>query len=321
MKVFLNYKFWGLILTGFLMAAVISPGGVLAGDAGQTAAEVLRMGSGAARPAMGGAGLAAVSGPASLHYNPAGIALSRSNDLEFTYQQLVEDIGSGNLDYTYRINHWAAVAAGLRYVSYGSEKEIDYDGNILRPTGSSFSGSDIVGSFGYGERWYNLSWGTSVKLLSLKIDVQTALALAMDAGVQWRSPLPDLPLSAGLVLANLGTSVEFDSTSDDLPLLTRFGISYDWSRDRDLPIPVSTHLDFEYQINSGQTGVMAGLQWDVTDQVALRAGYDGNLDIDGGLTAGFGYQLDDSMVFDYAIVPYGELGNLHKIAFSYYLGE
>ncbi len=118
------------ILKLFLFISLLAPffaGGVYAASGGDAAAQVLEMGAGAVLPAMGGAGQGAVSGAAGLAYNPAGFA-EAGNELEFTYQKLVEDINYGNFDYTQSYNEEVNWAAGLRYVGYGSEDETVWSG-------------------------------------------------------------------------------------------------------------------------------------------------------------------------------------------------
>jgi len=314
----LTVLIYGLIV---LLAVSGSPVSLQAGDAGQTAAEVLRLGAGAHRPALGGAGVAAVTGPASLQYNPAGLAFSEHRELEFTYQSLVEDIQHGNLDATLSPGpgDQSVLAGGLRYVQYGDEDrtEVDDDGEV-KPNGS-FGGMDAVASIGLGSRVYeNTSIGFTGKLLYLEIDDETANAIALDAGMRWNSPNKDFPLSLGLVLANLGTDVEFDEDGDDLPLTARAGASL--GLNKLIGLPVNLHLDAEHQIESGETGILTGLEVAVIERLALRGGYNGNLDVDSGFTAGLGAKIMDGMNLDYAFVPYGDFGTQHRIAFRYHFG-
>ncbi len=291
---------------------------VLAGDGGQTSAEVLRIAPGAANSAMGGAGVASIAGPAALHYNPAGLAFATDRDLELTYQQLVEDISYGNVDYIHGLSPDHRIAGGLRYLDYGSVERIELVGGQLQQTGR-FSDFDMVASLGFAENRGNWSWGAAAKIIHLEIDGESANAFALDAGLQWHSQNPELPLSAGIMVANLGTQPKFDSESEDLPLLTRFGISYDL--EHDLGVNMLTHFDFDYQFHSEELGFLWGLEWQATDTFALRGGYDGTIDdVDNGLTAGLGITIDERMDFDYAYIPFGDFGDLHRLAFRYNLG-
>ncbi len=318
-----GFKIFNLpLLICFIVLCCGTPNQLFAGSAGQTSAEILRLGSGAVNPAMGTSGVASVSGSSALHYNPAGLAFGRPRNFELTYQQLVEGIDYGNFDFTQRINPRGSIGLAFRYLDYGSLDEVEYQGNLLVPTGDDFSGLDMVGTIGYGEQIRNFAWGFSVKLLHSRIADETATARAVDVGLQWHSMDSEIPLSVGLLLANIGTrvdSIEEDQQGDELPFLGRAGISFDWSKN--LPILLKTNVDVEYDFESEKTAVMAGLEWSPVERVALRLGLDGTVDADDGLTAGVGLGLSDDLQLDYAFVPHGDLGDLHIISLQYSQGS
>ena len=56
-----------------------------------------------------------------------------------------------------------------------------------------------------------------------------------------------------------------------------------------------------------------GAEWWLRNVLALRAGYKTNQDIGQGLTAGIGYKFG-RICLDYAYVPYGDLGDAHRIS-------
>ena len=58
-----------------------------------------------------------------------------------------------------------------------------------------------------------------------------------------------------------------------------------------------------------------GVEWWIKDIIALRAGYKSNEDIGTDLTIGIGFKKD-KIQFDYAYVPYGELGSTHRVSFG-----
>ncbi len=323
----------------FLIISLLWAAPVSAGDAGQTAAEVLRMGGGARVPALGGAGVASARGATALSYNPGGLGFMNreldlnasvlpliangdepisgwERDLDASYYSLPEGINYGNIDYALSLPEntererlfegtWAL---GLRYLDYGSQDRVRRVSGVLKPDGS-FSNSDLVLSAGYGQNWANWSYGVTARYVRQELDDVSGDAFSVDLGTRWNSR--ERPLSAGLVLANLGTDITFDEEDESLPELLRSGAVY-----RFYGLRLETSVDLEYQFESGEYGLMGGVEWWPFDRLALRAGYDGNIDLDDGLTAGFGYRHDD-MSFDYAYLPYGDFGDVHRLGFRY----
>ena len=292
---------------------------VFAGSAGDATAQVLQLGAGAKIPAMGGSGQATVRGPAALHYNPAGLAGGTGQDLEFSYQKLVEDVQFGNFDYTMPFNDNFNFAAGLRYLAYGSEDKTVWSGgpgSSLEKDGS-FSGSDIVLSGALAARLYsNISWGVSGRLIRLEIDDENALGASFDLGGQWVSPNSAVPLSAGLVLQNVGPGLKFDRKTEDLPLGLVAGASLDLQAYLDQPIWI--HTDLDYQVHDSEIFLKIGSEWQAHQLLSLRLGFDGSLGVDNGLTYGLGFGIPDSaMEIDYALIPYGDFGTVHRLALNY----
>ncbi|MCK4418849.1 hypothetical protein KAV79_03495, partial [Candidatus Aerophobetes bacterium] len=56
-----------------------------------------------------------------------------------------------------------------------------------------------------------------------------------------------------------------------------------------------------------------GAEWSLRNVLALRVGYKTNQDIGNGITAGIGLKMGKTSI-DYAYVPYGDLGNTHRIS-------
>ena len=325
----------------FLIISLLWAAPVSAGDAGQTAAEVLRMGGGARVAALGGAGVASARGATSLSYNPGGLGfMNRELDLsasalpvvangdervmgweqeiDMSYYGFPESINYGNIDYAYSLPEntgrerlfEGTLAAGLRYLDYGDQDRVEraLPNKFLVEKGS-FSNSDLVLSAGYGQNWANWSYGVTARYIRQELDDVSGNAFSVDLGTRWNSR--ERPLSAGLVLANLGTDITFDEEDESLPELLRSGAAY-----RFYGLRLETSVDLEYQFESGEYGLMGGVEWWPFDRLALRAGYDGNIDLDDGLTAGFGYRHDE-VSFDYAYLPYGDFGDVHRLGFRY----
>ena len=114
--------------------------------------------------------------------------------------------------------------------------------------------------------------------------------------------------------------MKFNKETESLPLLFKVGASHyvfdNWLISLDLNFPKDNEMYFnlgtEYYIE-----IANDLNF------ALRVGYEGrNKDIPGfnWINLGFGFEYLDYM-FDYAFVPYGDIGMTHRFSFSIKFGK
>jgi len=164
-------------------------------------------------------------------------------------------------------------------------------------------------ALGWGKQWLpRFSAGAVVKYNQQTLGSQTYSAFAVDLGLLWN---PFNHLNLGLTYSNLGTVV----AGSLLDSVWRVGASYDV--DKNLLVAVSTDLKL-----GGFNRQQMGAEYYIIPDVAVRAGYIHNFTeykLDGltGLTAGLGVGIVKNMVFDYAFVPYGDLGNSHRLSITY----
>ena len=202
---------------------------------------------------------------------------------------------------------------GLQYVSYGSISKIDneqnYDGSI--------SPLDMALYLSYATSYEDFNFGLNLKYIYSKIE-NSASAVAIDVGGKYY--LEEYKTYIGATLTNFGTEMKFDKEAEELPLLFKIGASHyifeNWLVALDLNFP----NDNEIYVNFGtQYGI------EIADNLdfALRIGYEGrNKDVPGfnWINLGFGFEYLD-YVFDYAFVPYGDIGMTHRFSFSIKFGQ
>ena len=183
---------------------------------------------------------------------------------------------------------------GVNYVDMGDFDGRDEFGN---PTGT-FAATALNYQLGYANRvGEKLSWGISAGGIQDTIADDTKSTYAANLGLIFRS---SESLSLGLAVQNVGAELG----GDPLPFVAKIGMAYTWkSLLFALDIAAPTDNDVYYG---------AGLEWWIQDGIALRLGYKTNQDIGAGLTAGLGFNKG-KIRFDYAYVPYGELGNTHRV--------
>lgn len=114
------------------------------------------------------------------------------------------------------------IAVGVQYMNYGKMDETDEAGNTL----GQFSAKDIVIGAGYSyllsDRW---TGGANLKMMVSNLADYTALAAAVDVGVNYYDDENDLSVSASL--QNIGTQLKayHDGQRTHLPFTLALGFS------------------------------------------------------------------------------------------------
>lgn len=114
------------------------------------------------------------------------------------------------------------MAVGVQYMNYGKMDETDEAGNTL----GQFSAKDIVIGAGYSyllsDRW---TGGANLKMMVSNLADYTALAAAVDVGVNYYDDENDLSVSASL--QNIGTQLKayHDGQRTHLPFTMALGFS------------------------------------------------------------------------------------------------
>ncbi|KKM91027.1 hypothetical protein LCGC14_1232630 [marine sediment metagenome] len=286
-------KVLGSMVVGILVFALnISSS---AGGSGTTAANFLKIGVGARAAAMGDAFTVIVDDSTSLYWNPAGLAKMEKRQFSATYNMWFAGINQGYLGMGFPLSGEGIVAGGMNYVDMGDFDGRDEAGN---PTGT-FTASALNYQLGYANRvGEKLIWGISAGLVQDTIADDIKSTYAANFGLLFET---SESLSLGLALQNIGGQLG----GDPLPFVAKIGMAYTWQSlllALDIAKPADNDLYY-----------CAGIEWWIMDGIALRAGYKTNQDIGEGLTAGFGFDKG-KIRFDYAYVPYGELGNTHKVS-------
>lgn len=285
-------KFLGSATVGVLIFVLnISS---FAGGPGTTAAGFLKIGVGARAAALGDAFTVIVDDSTSLYWNPAGLIRIKERQLSANYNMWFAGINQGYLGMSFPLSR-GVMAAGVNYVNMGDFEGRDEAGN---PTGN-FTASALNYHLGYASgNDKNLIWGISAGVVQDTIADDIKRTYAANLGLIFKSS--EL-LSLGLVVQNVGGELG----DDPLPFLAKIGMALTWeSLLLVVDIAKPTDDDVYY---------CAGIEWWAWDGIALRVGYKTNQDIGEGLTAGLGFKKG-KIQFDYAYVPYGELGDTHKVS-------
>lgn len=297
-----------------LAAAFLMTAGALghANDSqrGTSAANFLKITPGARAAALGGSLVGGADDAGSLFDNPAGLA--RLSAGQFTVSHLSYFQG---IDFNY---------LGLALPVKGSQQALGLSittlevSDIEKRTGdtdtadSKFKAADYSYQVSYARRIAGqVTAGASVKAVRERLDTITASAMALDLGVHWARP-NQAWRGFGLSVRQLGNKMKFSEKADPLPLVVSLGAQARLLKDH-LSLVTEAHAprDRDPYFNVGsEFTMMAGAKLGL----AARAGYSSFLQkIEGtrGLSLGFGVSLDPAS-FDFAWVPYGDLGNTFR---------
>lgn len=340
----------GRILRLFIAAALTAaamPSASLAGGAGTTAANFLKIPVAAIPTAMGEAYTAMV-GPDSILYNPAGLGLLSYSTFSGAHNQYLIGIKQEYLSLAWRFP-FGTVGAAYSTLSSGDIEA--YDENDM-PIGNTSSSHRMI-ALSFSQSWphfrtdagrldpmlinppwtkiepvrdyrpkvYRISAGATVKSISEDLAGETSSAAAFDAGLTLILPHH---FHVGASALNMGSSQKFQDASANLPSSLRFGVAKDFHTVND--IMAFTVASDMVKYNDQDAFGLLGLEIDVVKMFQLRMGYRTKKDAGTRVSGGFGMNFDrlsDSKSLlsgarvDYAYVGYGSLGSTHRIGVQF----
>jgi len=256
---------------------------------------------------MGSAVVGVPQGSASLFWNPAGLGrLDDCMELGLHHNSGLGDSFQETAVIAMPMGMLGGFAASLNYMNNGTFEGRDNTGLQV----DNYTAGDMGASLGWGREWFpGISAGVALKYNQQTLASQTYSAMAADLGLLWN---PISRLNLGLTYSNLGTEVA-DSQLDSG---WRVGASYGVGET--LLLAASSELKY-----GGFKSLEVGIECFLHPILALRAGYvqnftDSQLGGLTGLTAGLGIKIVKNLMLDYAYLPYGELGNSHRLSLTYH---
>lgn len=292
-----------------------------------SAAQFLSLGFGARALGMGESFVAVADDASAVYYNPAGLVLPKpgagrpsgpgksGSELLISHSWHIQDTGLTQLAYSR-----GHAGFSLTYFSAGSMEGRDDSGNLT----PDFTAADLAFSGGYAVKAGRLSAGAALKAVRQRIKNSAASALCADAGLLYA--FEPAPVTLGLSVSNLGTKVKFEDESFPLPVVYRAGLAV--RTGRSFPAVLSAEADFP---NDSSAIFRTGVEYTGFKLIALRAGYrtapssqrnailgkgfGGSSGISElyGFFMGLGFAISPVRI-DYALLPYGELGNSHRFS-------
>jgi hypothetical protein len=293
-----------------LVAFLLKPPALAAisSQAGTTSLNFLKVGVGARPAAMAGAFSALSDDASACFWNPAGLVDARPLELFFMHHRFIADMSQSAAGFVFDISR-VRLGASMNYFDMGELER--RGGNSILPEGV-FSPFDL--SLGLSAAYQvkeNLSAGMTARFVHEDLDSETAHAVLFDIGIKSRTMIPGL--TAALTVRNLGTQLKYGSKGYDAPRLVSVGAAYSHS----LPWAHSA-LALSAEIISprdNDTRFAIGTEYSYKDFLFGRMGYCSGLDKE-SLSYGMGINYLN-LRFDYAFVPFTDLGNSHRFSFIY----
>ncbi len=288
---------------------------------GTSGASFLKLGAGARPAAMGGAFTAVADDVNALAWNPAGLGGMKRGELMASYALWFSDLRYSYAAYVHPLDQ-QALGVQVAMLGMGSFAGYTVDGSGNPVESDSFSASDFSAALSYGltifkDKQQDFMIGATAKFISSTIADVGATAFGGDFGVLWRLQKGNVML--GAAVRHLGTSMKFSSTTVNLPMVVAFGLGVKGSKEITFSGDVEIPSDQSMRVGGG-------VEWVIENTIAVRGGY--ALRTDGseytgalmGWTAGIGFR-QDSFRLDYSFVPYGTLGNTHRVSLGMNFGS
>ncbi|MBI5915462.1 MAG: type IX secretion system protein PorQ [Bacteroidetes bacterium] len=155
--------------------------------------------------------------------NPAALNPLMHNQLAFSHNFMVSDIGGGYVGYGHHIDKWATTFhGGIQYLDYGKFDATDETGAVI----GDFKANDYAFTVGAGRQLYErVSIGANLKFITSQLESYNANGLATDIAAMFHDTASQINVT--LVVRNLGMQFRTytDGDREPLPFEMQAGIS------------------------------------------------------------------------------------------------
>ncbi|MDD5688209.1 MAG: PorV/PorQ family protein [Elusimicrobia bacterium] len=286
---------------------------------GSSTMQFLKLGVGAKQEGMGGAQAAVAEDVNSVYWNPAGLGSVSATELSFMHLSHFEGISYEYLAIGHPISEDSTIGLQIMYLNYGSIRKTLEDVYGAYDTAGSlgnYSAKDMGGAISYGKQVdETINIGGSLKMVSQKIDTDSASGFGLDLGAEYVPVKGGIQL--GLAVQNIGGKVG----SDSLPGNIKAGLGKKLSvfeSENNLTIAA----DINYGLDTDSMRENIGMELLIAEMLSIRAGYKIGYDEE-SYTLGGGFKIageSSSFDMDYAFIPTKDLGDTHRISLGIRFG-
>ena len=225
--------------------------------------------------ALGNASTAACGDANAVYYIPSAMSYIQELKLAFSYTRWLEGLNHFTSFGVIPLGKAGAVGVGMiGFVSDDIVGTSDLGGGMIQANGTGANALELAFMGAYSlPLTPSLSAGTTLKLISERMESENSTAFGADLSVSWEQPVYNIKF--GAVVQNLGTPGKFVKESFPLPLAFRIGGAYDLElKGRNSIVPdVLFTMDACYRPDEGFS-VGGGTEINFIDMILLRAGYE-----------------------------------------------
>lgn len=278
---------------------------------GKTGLSFLKIGINARAAGMSEAYTAVAADASATYWNPAGLVSASFSNVLFHHNEWIEGI-RGEFAALSFVREKSAWGIHVRSFNIGDiPVRVIPSENPLEKTSAHY----LSAGLSYARRLSaSLDVGATVKYLFEKIYVESSTGFALDVGMMYRSPFPNLRF--GFVLQNLGKMNALYAEKTSLPQISRLGVLYDFPlTSRNIAARAAVDLVKPSQEN---VRLHLGGEFVLWKQIALRAGFMEGYEAK-SYSFGIGV-LRSTVRFDYALTPFtDDLGSTHRFSLNFAL--
>ena len=268
--------------------------------------------------AMGEACVAVADGRATAYYNPAGLARAMRLGIGGMYSEPYGQVAGTTFQY---VSVMGPLGTQTDSLVNGLGVAVTWRGTTIadipiweeQGPGTTFSASASVYSASAGlpvATLADLAVGATVKYYSASILEGRAEGFGLDVGALAAFTLADVPLRVGCNAMDIGEStIYWHGTAGEpknyIPWVNKIGVA---ARLFDDKLLIACDFDWAVGRPKREQILHLGVELSLIQQLALRAGWQTNLDGKSSIAAGVGIFLLDSLKVDYAYLPGKILG-------------
>ena len=279
-------------------------------------AAFLKLGIGARALAIGGGYAAIANDVSAIYWNPGGLSQVERPEVAGMYTEWISDVRYEFIGYA-QPTKVGTFGLGLMYLHMGAMERRGANRELLDGT---FTAHDFAATLSYSKCLFsNSSVGVNFKLIRQTIEAASANGIALDIGLLQKTVMKDL--NVGIVIQNIGPRMKFVNVGYNLPLTIIASVAYN------LYGIFNIGANLNYLVFDSRATANLGMElW--LGPVALRARYghvysllgeDTRSKIDVNDLSSFGIGLGvkiNRYQLDYTFIPYGELGDTHRLTFG-----